>query len=58
MEVGSAGAGSVAQSVPTQTGSPQQVTQAETQQQQVESNASENAPQAGERVGSEINITV
>lgn len=59
MEVGSAGAGSIAQSAPTQTGSPQQVVQAEQQQDQLATSASnENAPQEGERVGSQVNISV
>ncbi len=59
MEVGSAGAGSIAQSVPTQTGSQPQIAQAEQQQEVLETTASQqNAPQEGERVGSQINITV
>ncbi|MDU0355915.1 hypothetical protein RS130_20305 [Paraglaciecola aquimarina] len=59
MDVGSAGAGSVTQNVPTQTGSQPQVVQAEQQQETLNVNStSENAPQAGERVGSQINISV
>ncbi|MCF2949929.1 hypothetical protein L0668_17550 [Paraglaciecola aquimarina] len=59
MDVGSAGAGSIAQSAPTQTGSPQQVVQAEQQQEKLETTATqENAPQEGERVGSQVNISV
>jgi hypothetical protein len=57
MEIGSSGAGTVAQNVPTQTGSQQQVAQAESQQQQ-EITAQENNPLPGERVGSQINISV
>ncbi|WP_158970475.1 hypothetical protein [Paraglaciecola sp. L3A3] len=59
MDVGSAGAGSIAQNVPTQTGSQPQVVQAEKQQETLTSNSTnENAPQDGERVGSQINISV
>jgi hypothetical protein len=58
MEIGSSGAGTVAQNVPTQTGSQQQVAQAESQQQQQEITAQENNPLPGERVGSQINISV
>lgn len=59
MEIGSAGAGSIGQSVPTQTGSQSEVVQAEQQQEKLESSAiQENTPQAGERIGSQINVTV
>ncbi|MFT2090591.1 hypothetical protein [Paraglaciecola sp. 2405UD69-4] len=60
MDVGSAGAGSISQNIPTQTGSQQQVVRAE-QQETADINAvqaTESAPpQSNERVGSIINTT-
>ncbi|MEP0354471.1 MAG: hypothetical protein ABJH06_13420 [Paraglaciecola sp.] len=61
MDVGSAGAGSVSQNIPTQTGSQQQVVRAE-QQESADSGANQaiesTQPQGNERVGSIINTTV
>lgn len=61
MEIGSAGAGSIAQNAPTQTGSAQQVVRAE-QQAEIDapSTALENEQslQTGERVGSIVNTSV
>lgn len=61
MEIGSSGAGSVAQIVPTQTGSQQQVVQAESKQQQVAQSPSESqqsSESSNERVGSVVDIQV
>ena len=61
MDVGSAGAGSVSQNIPTQTGSQQQVVRAE-QQESAEISAAQSTespvPQSNERVGSIINTSV
>ena len=62
MEIGSAGAGSITQNVPTQTGSQQQVSRAE-QQATLETSSepvqdSAPPPPANERVGSLVDVTV
>lgn len=60
MEIGSSGAGSLAQNTPTQTGSIQQVKLAEQQsvQQTAASQESQPTTAQGERVGSLINVSV
>ncbi|MEP1382831.1 MAG: hypothetical protein ABJK64_03455 [Paraglaciecola sp.] len=61
MDVGAAGAGSVSQNIPTQTGSQQQVVRAEQQERadvSVAQSTGSSAPQSSERVGSIINTTV
>ena len=60
MEIGSSGAGSLAQNTPTQTGSIQQVKLAEQQSVQATPAPQESQSSAtqGERVGSLINVSV
>lgn len=61
MDVGSAGAGSVSQNIPTQTGSQQQVVRAELQESadiSAAQSTESTPPQSSERVGSIINTTV
>ncbi|WP_340680758.1 hypothetical protein [Paraglaciecola sp.] len=62
MEIGSAGAGSVAQIAPTQTGSQQQVVQAQAQQEkQVEQNPQpeqQSSPSASQRVGTVVDVQI
>jgi hypothetical protein len=59
MEIGSSGAGSIAQNAPTQSGSLSQVNRAEKQQDELQNNAiQQSSPQAGQRVGSLVDISV
>jgi hypothetical protein len=64
MEISSSGAGSLAQIAPTQTGSQQEVVQAQSQQQKVELESSSESAEASrpssgnERVGSVVDIQV
>jgi hypothetical protein len=61
MDVGSAGAGSLAQIAPTQSGSAQQVIRAEKQQATLETASTEQntpAPQPGQRLGSVVDVTI
>lgn len=64
MEISSSGAGSLAQTAPTQTGSQQEIVQAQSQQQKVELAASDSTAEtsrpssSNERVGSLVDIQV
>lgn len=63
MEIGSAGAGSIAQIAPTQTGSQQQVVQAQSQQDsQVEQSPQpeqqQTSPPVPQRVGTVVDVEV
>lgn len=60
MEIGSSGAGSLAQTTPTQTGSQQEVVKAESQQkvEQTTSDSQASTRQSDGRVGSVIDIEV
>lgn len=64
MEIGSAGAGSIAQISPTQTGSQQQVVQAQAQQEKpVEQNpqpeqAQQSAAPTNQRVGTVVDVQI
>jgi len=61
MEIGSSGAGSLAQTTPTQTGSVQQVNRAEQQAVQETPAPQENqsnSPSPGQRVGTVVDVSV
>ena len=64
MEIGSAGAGSIAQISPTQTGSQQQVVQAQAQQEKVPEptpspeTAQQNTAPTTERVGTIVDVQI
>lgn len=61
MEIGSAGAGSVALTAPTQTGSQKEVVEAQSQQQRVEQSATseqQTASQPNDRVGTVVDVQV